>query len=64
MSLRRLVLRNLCYPNHTTDITEAALEREYVMGPYFAVTSRYLPDKEHHPVRVLQYFDYMKDVEF
>ena len=33
------------------------------MGPYFAVTSRYLPDKEHHPVRVLQCFNYMKDVD-
>ena len=43
--------------------SEAVLERGYIMGPYFAVTSRYLPDKEQHPVRDLRGFSYMKDVK-
>ena len=31
-------------------------ERGYIMGPYFAVTSRYLTDKERHPVKDLRGF--------
>ena len=42
----------------------SATELEYVMGPYFAETSQYFPEKkERHAVWVLQCFNYVKDVE-